>query len=80
MASGENWTRWNCWAYTEDGVRINEAVPCLERQRDQLRTTNAALVERVKRLEEAGDVLAEIQEGPTGRRAVERWNQAKATP
>ena len=53
MASGENWTRWNCWAYTEDGVRINEAVPCLERQRDQLRTANAALVEQLRQLEAA---------------------------
>lgn len=42
-----------------------EGMPCVMRQRDQLateiqtlRTANAALVERVKRLEEAGRALA----------------------
>lgn len=32
---------------------------------------------RIERLISAGDVLCEIQTGPSGRAAIERWNQAK---
>ncbi len=41
-----------------DGTWHDETTQCITRQRDQLRTANAALVERVKRIESAADKLA----------------------
>lgn len=51
---------------------------------EALRTANAGLVEKVKRLEEAGDATA-IHAGlpylmPGGQEAVRRWKEAKGQP
>ena len=48
----------------------------LWRELTTIRTANAALVERVKRLEEAGDIMATW--APLDR--VITWTKAKATP
>ena len=65
-----------------------EGMPCVMRQRDQLateiqtlRTANAALVERVKRLEKAGDQMAAWLCQPRNLGAVpfmaDEWEEAK---
>lgn len=57
---------------TVPGYRTNRCVE-IEPIWKELQSAKA----RIKRLISAGDVLCEIQTGPSGRAAIERWNQAK---
>jgi len=60
-------------------IRAREESRKLEMEVEALRTANAALVERVKRLEEAGDVMAYNENAEFGE-LVARWNAAKGQP
>jgi hypothetical protein len=72
--------------------QLKERVADRERERDHANTVadavvreNAALVERVKRLESAGDLLAEwhlavVTTREKAERDVARWNEAKGQP
>lgn len=57
-------------------IRAREEARKLEMEVETLRTANAALVERVKRLEEAGDIMAAW--APLDR--VITWTNAKGQP
>lgn len=57
-------------------IRAREEAEKMEAEIQTLRTANAALVERVKRLEEAGDVMA--TRAPLDR--VMTWANAKGQP
>jgi hypothetical protein len=65
-------------------IRAREEAEKLEMEVQAMRTANAALVERVKRLEEAGDVLARYAEFPFITagciKACKDWNNAKGQP
>lgn len=72
----------DCGSHTEL-MGLIESRGCIEHQRDQLAADNAALRERVKRLEEAGDRLAtqlhsvsETEWISVGG-ALDAWTQAK---
>lgn len=73
FSTGSAHKEYACFTVILAGGRTIEGWQCSRNQRDQLE-------EKVGRLIEAGDVLAEIQEGPAGKRAIERWNQAKGQP
>ena len=65
-------------------IRACEEAEKLEMEVQALRTANAALVERVKKLEEAGDVLAKHAGFPYLMagclEACDEWNEAKGQP
>lgn len=75
--------QFECAAIALESGHFSEALPCVMRQRDQLtaevdalRTANAGLVEKVKRLEDAGDTHTEWV--PVS--FQKEWNQAKGQP
>jgi hypothetical protein len=73
VASYRNW--FMCGSRSETpGITVRTSA-CGEREPlfEALQTAKA----RIERLISAGDVLCEIQEGHSGRAAIERWNEAK---
>lgn len=92
-ASGA-WVTFDCLTSIHAGQhpRMSQSRKCEEAERERLamevatlRTANAGLVEKVKRLEEAGDVLAMRHTlvpttYPTAQANVAEWTKAKGQP